>query len=369
MLDVRCALGYIRLDWGKRAEQRRYRGLAVKKLFLHIGFNKTGSTSIQESLLRNAPRLLERGVFYPCNVEAAYFQRVQHVPLAAALPGMKLGWLNARKAGTVGQAYDDLFGAIEQSQFETLILSSEGFGATSITAKQLDWLKRCFEGYRITIIAYIRPQDAYLLSAYQQRVKAGGKGGFQFGMHESMESLRFGSRLAPWREAFGPENVIVRPFAPKLWHEGELFFDFLNALEIPRDGLDIAEPANEGLDYRAVELLRALNALQKRGAGRRKLYLNLAFNFDKLAGGTIKKTKMALSSEQSNLLREYYRAENEIALAGSGVSVDDFFPAPPDGRKACLPPKKLPPKVLLAVIAGLTQAAGSEGTAPSVAKK
>jgi hypothetical protein len=325
----------------------------MKRLFLHIGFNKTGSTSIQENLVKNAPRLLEQGFFYPCNVEAAYFQRVQHVPLAAAIPDMKLNWLNGKKTRSLGRAYDDLFNATQQNTFETLMLSSEGFGAVNITTKQLDWLKERFEKYRITIIAYIRPQDAYLLSAYQQRITAGGVGAFDVGMHESMATMRFGTRLAPWRAAFGPENVIVRPFVPKLWHGGELFHDFLNALGIPQDGVVLAEPANEGLDYRAVELLRSLNNIKKRGPGKRKRLLDLAFNLDKIMGGDFKKKKMALSSEQSSMLRDYYRTENEAALAGSGVSVDEFFPAPSAGKAACLPPEALPQDMLLRVIAEL----------------
>ena len=59
----------------------------MKKLFLHTGYNKTGSSYIQKCLTRNAAWLQQKGVFYPPDSARAYMQNSQHVPLAAALTG------------------------------------------------------------------------------------------------------------------------------------------------------------------------------------------------------------------------------------------------------------------------------------------
>ena len=69
----------------------------MKQLFLHIGFNKTGSTSLQRNLAQNSAALLEQGFLYPHEAEAAYTQRWQHAPLAAPVPGRNLGWLVRKK--------------------------------------------------------------------------------------------------------------------------------------------------------------------------------------------------------------------------------------------------------------------------------
>lgn len=304
----------------------------MKKLYLHIGFNKTGSTSIQQNLVLNAPKLLERGFFYPHDPEAAYTQRIQHAPLAAALPGMQLDWLTPRKRKTLSEAYTELELAIQSCDFETLILSSEGFGSPRVTPANIKWLKDRFKGYAVTIIAYIRPQDSYLISAYQEEIKAGSTALFDFAGRKSRPLLYFSKRLAAWRETFGKENVIVRPFVPSLWHGGDLFSDFLSTMDITGDEFERAPIANEGMDYRAVELLRRFNSLTFKPAKDRRKCVELCLNLDANMPENFEKQKMRLSSEQAEELRVLYHSDNEAALLGSGISADEFFPKPKPGK-------------------------------------
>jgi len=56
----------------------------MKKLFLHIGFNKTGSTSLQHCLSQNSAILEAAGFLYPGVNEDSFVQNRQHTPLAAA---------------------------------------------------------------------------------------------------------------------------------------------------------------------------------------------------------------------------------------------------------------------------------------------
>ena len=336
----------------------------MKKLILHIGFNKTGSTSIQQNLALNADRLRDRGILYPYDPAAPYTQRWQHVPLAAAVPGNRIGWLSPKKAKTKGAAWDSLSRVLDASACDTLILSSEGFGGMTMKAPQIRWLQERFSGYDITVINYIRRQDAYLLSAYQQRIKAGGTARFDFKMHETMPALRFDRRLALWREAFGAQKVIVRPFERRFWPEGELCFDFLETIDADRRGITPASPANDGLDYRAVELMRQLNLknadTRKRDKSgfhqRRKTYLALAKSLEAYLPDGFEKQKLMLSAEEANMLRRHYRDSNEAALAGTGISADDFFPPVPESREARLPPNRLPQRMLLQLTAALAAA-------------
>lgn len=325
----------------------------MKRLFLHIGFFKTGTTSIQACLSANSKRLLKRGIFYPTDPRASFVQKRKHSPLVAALPGMKPNRLDPEKSRTYKTAYDDLLETLEETEFDTLVLSDEGFGGPKVAREQMEWLQQKFSDYEIKVIVYIRPQDAYLTSVYQQKTKGVFSKRFEFSMHEDMPGLRFASRLKPWRDAFGTENVVVRPFTPSLWHEGELFYDFLHALGLRNDGLKLVTATNEGLDHRAVELLRELNSIASFDFQTRKLRNRVASNLQDFMKSVFTKKKMVLSSEQSNLLRDYYRSENEAALEGTGINADDFFPPPPQGRDACLPPESLPQDLLLRVIAGL----------------
>ncbi len=242
------------------------------------------------------------------------------------MPGMQLDWLTPRKKKTLSHAYDELELAIARHKFDNLILSSEGFGSPRVTMAHVEWLKAKMREYEVKIIAYIRPQDSYLISTYQEEIKAGSTAQFEFTKHINSPLLRFSRRLAPWRETFGAENVIVRPFVPALWHGGDLFSDFLRILEIRDQDFERATIANEGMDYRAVELLRRFNSLEFESPHARRKCVELCLNLSDYLPKGFKKQKMRLSSEQAEEMRLFYNADNEIALAGSGISTNEFFP-------------------------------------------
>ncbi|SIT18293.1 hypothetical protein [Paracoccus saliphilus] len=328
----------------------------MKKLFLHIGFNKTGSTSLQKNLAANTHVLARQGIFYPHDPQAPYTQRWQHVPLAAAVPGRNLPWLVPKKRATLAQAYDSLYTQLHHSNFNTLVLSSEGFGERAMGTDKIQWLKDQFPDFEITVIAYIRRQDSYFLSTYQESVKAGRSRPFNFSDHGKVKELYFGQRLAPWRTIFGEQNVLVRPFDPKFWPEGELFFDFLQAIGAARDGTALQAPENEGLDYRAVEFMRQINQFVTeagRDAGnlRQRVRANkLTATFSQLLETKGKVQKMSLSTEQAEILRRHFRNDNIDALQGSGIDPDEFFPTIASDRAAMLAPQNLEPRDLMLVI-------------------
>lgn len=323
----------------------------MKKLFLHIGFYKTGSTSLQKNLARNAAALQTQGICYPFAPRAPYTQRWQHAPLAGALPGRKLSWLTPNKAKTLARAYKSMFAAFEASGCDTLVLSSEAFCDPDVNETRLRWLQETFAGLDIVVIAYIRRQDTYFLSTYQELIKAGGTKAFAFSDYGKVDRLYFARRLAPWRKVFGAGKIIVRPFAPNLWPGGELLYDFLPLIGASRDGLRLEEPANEGLDYRSVELLRQLNQISAAAGQRRQPGLHrLAADSDRYFVEQGGKQKMQLSTAQAETLRTHFRAENEAALAGSGISAEDFFPPVPQDLEERLLPQRLPPELLLKLL-------------------
>ena len=340
----------------------------MKKLFLHIGFNKTGSTSTQHNLAENADALRRQGIFYPFAPDASYGQRWQHVPLAAAVPGRKVHWLQARKRPTLENAWDDVLAAIAADDCPVVVLSSEAFSDLDMNDEKVAWVQERLSGFDVTVLAYIRRQDSYFISTYQELIKAGAPKPFHFNAYPHRRALQFAERLAPWRRVFGTDRVVVRPFDPRQWPEGELFFDVLDIIGADRTGMRVAEPANEGLDRRAVEMLRQLNQQTTRQLGEdrskprwrqhldrhRKLAIAMTEMFD--AAGD--KQKMSLSSQQIETLRAHFRQENIAALEGSGIDVDAFFPAAAPGRKARLLPETLDPALLLQLIVYMDERSG-----------
>lgn len=320
----------------------------MKKLFLHIGFNKTGSTSLQQNLAANTAALARQGILYPHDPQAPYMQRWQHVPLAAAIPGRHVPWLSQPKRRNLDRAYGTFFAALEGTPQDRLVISSESFGGLDMGAKKVGWVRDQFSDYDVTVVAYIRRQDSYFLSTYQESIKAGSTAPFDFGRHVELKGLHFAQRLAPWRQVFGAEKVVVRPFAPAFWPEGELYYDFLQVIGADRARMTLTDRANEGLDYRAVDLMRRLNQLNAIQSDRepdeiasRKRHqrlLALIKSLDTLMPEGFVPQKMRLSTEQVETLRAHFRADNAAALAGTGIDPDELFPPAPAGQTARLSP-------------------------------
>lgn len=322
----------------------------MKKLFLHIGFYKTGSTSLQKNLAQNSSALAAQGICYPFVPRSPFNQRWQHAPLAAAMPGRKLDWLLAGKGKSLDRAYRAMFEHFEASGCGTLVLSSEGFCDQTMDENGLRWLQDKFSDFDITVIAYIRRQDAYFLSTYQELIKAGGAASFDFDSYAQASRLCFARRLTPWRKVFGTDRVIVRPFLPSIWPDNELFYDFLPLIGASRDGLELANPENEGLDYRTVEILRQLNACNTQAGTKHTGLRRVANEADAYFAAGGGKQKMRLSGAQCETLRQHFREDNRQALAGSGVDVDMFFPPVPDSQAERLIPEGLDPALLIKLL-------------------
>lgn len=332
----------------------------MKKLFLHIGFNKTGSTSLQHSLFKNAINLESVGYLYPGQATDSYMQSRQHVPLAATLPDRQIAWLRPAKNKVLAQALPDVLTAIRESSAHSVILSSEAFGGINMTLERVRMIQDKLAEFDIYIVAYIRRQDSYILSTYQEGVKNGETNSFQFDRFRKSRQLAFSHRLAPWRQVFGNDRVIVRPFDKSFWPQNELLYDFLTAIGAPYDGIvTLEKPANESIDYRSVELMRQLNLLAARlwpdlpNTKKREFRRNVLRALRASEVGLPDREKMRLSSAQSEELRQFIYDDNALSLAGSGVSPDAFFPKSQADVAARIATDDLDQSVLLRTIASL----------------
>ena len=321
----------------------------LAKLFLHIGFAKTGTTSIQNDMVNNFDALLEQGILYPSDPKAPFMQRIQHLPLVAAIPNHTVPNLLPEKKATLDRAYSSLHSYLSEHSFNTLVLSSEFFGGPRLGVRELLSIKEQFKGFEICVVAYVRRQDQHFLSRYQEGIKNGRKKPLDMGAYVTSPILKFGTRLEPWREVFGDENVIVRPFAPNNWPDGELFLDFLEVIGGSADGLTLGKPRNEGLDYRVVDIFQRLNA--KNPSQNTSAFL--AWWNQWYFPETLAKQKMQLSYETVEDMRSYFLKENEEALRLTDIAVDEFFPAVKTGQQELIAPSAPDADLLLHIISRL----------------
>ena len=133
---------------------------------LHIGLPKSGSTSIQSMIFANRTRLAKHGIYVPETSTNGY-RRADHHMLAWEIIGKS--------------APDDVAGHREALKSELarrrnpehILITSEYFQDKLRSAPYLEGLRDDFAamGYRLRMLAYVRPQPEYINSNYAQNVK------------------------------------------------------------------------------------------------------------------------------------------------------------------------------------------------------
>lgn len=141
----------------------------MKRVVIHIGLPKTGTTSIQAFLRANADALREQGVVYPGMREHPLLEtRASHTIFLNAIAGKSL------VPGTTPQqcreAVETAFNSFRKDEAaKTLIWSHEGL---SMALHRLDWayLAGLVEELEVTFLIYTRFTDDLMEALYQQNI-------------------------------------------------------------------------------------------------------------------------------------------------------------------------------------------------------
>ena len=120
------------------------------KLVIHAGIHRTGSTSLQRTLARNRAALAARGVAYPGEGQ-------NHQPLAWSLHRGQSG----------AEAVLALAAEARAAGAGLAVLSGEDFAIH----RDLGWLAAVAAEVETRAVFYLRRQDHWLMSWYNQHVK------------------------------------------------------------------------------------------------------------------------------------------------------------------------------------------------------
>ena len=202
-------------------------------LRLHIGLNKTGSTSLQHFLFHNREKLRNEGVLYPGREEFMY-QCAHHRLAASILPQLDWEDLLEHSGGK-----DDP--GMMMSLLEDEIRGSRGISHVVISSELLavDNLAKIasyFEPVRniadFKIIVYIRNYPDFMESylAHQvtnsyyvpEMMKEGFRRDFCRGMTGHYRRV-----IDAYAQAFGKDNIEVRVLEQEQLYGGDIFSDFL----------------------------------------------------------------------------------------------------------------------------------------------
>ena len=239
----------------------------LKRIFLHIGSPKTGTTSLQTFCLKNWEWLLsERNVYYPPFVEMGANLEIEHPRHASLVATNDNDHIWKRFAERVN----------EQTSAETLLISSEWateanrFAQASIQ-DTVGRLRRYFPGVDYTIIFYVRRLDDAIKSYYNQLFKDIQRNSpwlapfpveyadfLRAGWSDFNPGFHFSRVIHDCEEALGKDNVVCRIFDRVQLKNNNIIDDFFEILKLDVSALERNVEENSRLDDDWIPILSRL---------------------------------------------------------------------------------------------------------------
>jgi len=229
----------------------------TRKVLLHVGLPKTGTTFLQEALWANKAALGERGVLLPGE------DRRRH--LLASLDLREDPKL-ARRPGDVAHPWRDLVEELLAWDGPAAVISHEFFAAAS--EAQVRRAVESFPDMELHVIVTAREMVGLGLSRWQEWVKNGGRAGIDAypgtDDYDPTDEWGWGSFdladiLDRWGSVVPHERIHVLPMVPGARAE-DVWERFLEVLGLEADGLPAPQEArNRSLGLVEVELLRRVN--------------------------------------------------------------------------------------------------------------
>ena len=203
------------------------------KLFVHIGGAKCGSSSIQNYLKTNVSKLYSQGFIVPdINMgldDECLGEQVQY------FEGCKLNLDESKSelSQKLLTMIDEYYLKNEHGVLPKIILSAENLSCWSEYAGLFDGLDIKFD---IKIVIYIRRQDEYLLSYWQQWYLKVEEDFWSWVLNHLNIIGDWYFTIEPWMNLFGKENIVVRKLSRKNLAKGNLIYDFAEQLGIDTEG-------------------------------------------------------------------------------------------------------------------------------------
>jgi hypothetical protein len=249
---------------GPHANKRTF---VLEKIFLHIGLEKTGTTTLQFTMALNQRLLRNYGYFFPTTLEGSTSNHIG-LALCAASPeaasdlGQYAGLTNRAAYSAFLERYPkQMARELIRSGCHTAILSNEHCSSRLTTIAEIAKLYRIVASVapQIRVVIYLRRQDELVASHYSNFVRSGATREFEF--PQNIGWLDYLNLLEMWADVFGRENLSIRIFEREQMKGGDLLADFCSTIGFSRyDELPRLEDQNRGLDVYTLEFLRRFNA-------------------------------------------------------------------------------------------------------------
>jgi len=220
----------------------------INELIIHLGDTKTGSTSIQKTLIGKGCVSPGKSILYPT--------KNHHLGLAKTLS-------TKRRFSERHERFNRIYEAFQNSDADYGIVSAEHFQFVEPEA-----LSEAVETYwpdlagSLRLVAYVRPHADKMLSAFSERIKLGSRllslNSF-FDTLSDSDGLDYTPRFEKWRATFG-DRFELRPFVRDELYHNDVVSDFYRVV-LGSEDFAIKSPveANPSLTVSQLSLLREVH--------------------------------------------------------------------------------------------------------------
>ena len=278
-------------------------------LLFHIGIAKTGTTSLQNFLQNNQEGLNRQGWHYPAFREADNIHDY--------INGFKFFESILRKNDSNIESHMNII--LDCLKKYNVIVSCEGFWQLDNIDEEL--FAKVLKFYdNIKIVVYLRRQDQYIESLYNQHVKNGICEDRELSEFvEAMERnnlVGYLNKLKKMENLVGKENLIVRRFERNYLKNGDAVADFLSLIGIDLDKDDWhfdndVESQNMSLGSQLLEIERAINKVVAPYSLFHDTIVNL--NNENVKNGKKDSSKTMPPEMRKQILQQHEKENEEIA--------------------------------------------------------
>lgn len=226
----------------------------MKKIILHIGTPKSGTTALQNFLNNNRDVLEVYDFCYPLDEES----KNTEITMGNGRVLYEYILENNKQ-----KALDYINNILAIHHESNIILSSEGLYFYPEFIHQII--------PHANIVIYFREQSEKIVSSYGQRIK--GDTSFHKSINKHVNSILDGYEdkdhgnyfLDMWVKLYGKENITVRPYEFEQFKDGSIFSDFLFSINLKshKDFIFPKKKINPSYSRNALEYKLLLNRLIK----------------------------------------------------------------------------------------------------------
>ncbi len=314
----------------------------TRRLYIHIGTRKTGSTSLQQFLTLNRDRLLQDGYIYRLPKLPDYasstsigngqgeevfiydyrsYPKQKNGTFLCGSPGDS-DELNLKRLKMGLSILSEWFKEKPNVILKEELISSACFGWDFLSILK-DFIRS--NNIEVKIIVFLRRQDDFLESLYHQLVKhrlcSDDWNSFLVkNNHSDTPPTNYERMLSMFSDPFGKENIVVIPFEPAVWSkQGQTIYSlFLDALSIKdQHSYEFPNrPENESLSCNQTEILRIMNRLAEMDPPLTLRTKSMFINASRFCTGLIgsdKKLSYLSDEERTQLMAEYEDENHRIA--------------------------------------------------------